>query len=195
MKSRGRVFLILIVLFGIITRSRTLDRDSAALRLWYDLFFMHTVNSDFRYIIHTNFKHLTDRDWRQSVLRAAFIYTMRDELFLQGGINTSFVNEEGIHIYEIRPWQGVNIFFPRIGQVYVNNFIRLEERFFVFENAEDRSTSIRGRYALTTYIPINHRQIIEKTMYLWPYVEAFIPLYDRGFNPDINRFRFSLGGV
>lgn len=127
------------------------------------------------------------------MLRPAIIYTMRDELYFQGGISFFVSEAGGKKIYEIRPWQGMNLFFPRIGLIYLNNFLRLEERFFLFDNDEDNSVSIRARYALTTVIPLNKKQVTDHAIYLWPYLEAFIPVYERGFNPNVERFRLSLG--
>lgn len=127
------------------------------------------------------------------MIRPVIIYTMRDELFLQGGLSFFISEKEGKKLYEIRPWQGVNLFFPRIGLIYLNNFFRLEERFFLFDHDEENSVSIRARYALTTIIPLNKKQVIDRTVYLWPYIEAFIPIYERGLNPNVERFRFSFG--
>ena len=163
------------------------------MRLWYDFFFMHTLNTNFRYAVQTNFKHQTEGHWKQVMIRPALIYTMRDELYLQAGLSVLFTWNGDENIYEIRPWQGVNIFFPRIGQIFINNFIRLEERIFLFSNDYDHSASIRARYSVATQIPLNHYQIIDHTVYLWPQIEAFIPIYDQGFTPYVDQFRFSLG--
>jgi hypothetical protein len=193
MKSIGRFFLLLFLLLGGISASQAQERDTHAFRLWYDLYFMHTLNSNFRYIVQTNFKHETSSDLKQVGVRAAFIYTMHEDLYLQAGLTMFITNEDDNNLYEIRPWQGVNVFFPRIGQLYLNNFIRLEERFFVFDYDEEHSMSLRIRYGLSTYIPLNHKQIIEKTIYLWPHFEVFIPDYEKGLDLNMNRFRGSLG--
>lgn len=154
---------------------------------------MQTLNKNFRYAIQANFKHQAKDHWKQVMIRPAFIYTLRDELYFQGGVSVLFTWHDDSDIYEIRPWQGVNVFFPRVGQVYINNFVRLEERIFLFGEDYDRATHIRARYSLATNIPLNHHQIIEQTVYLWPQIEAFVPLYEQGFTPYVNQFRFSLG--
>ena len=50
----------------------------------------------------------------------------------------------------------------------------------MFDHDEENSVGIRARYALTTVIPLNKKQVIDHTVYLWPYLEAFIPIYGRG---------------
>ena len=193
MKTRLITLFIVILLSYNPVRLTAQDGTATTFRMWYDLFFIHTLNSNFKYVIHTNYKHQSDGSWRQLMIRPVIIYTMRDELFLQGGVSFFVSEEGGKNVYEIRPWQGVNLFFPRIGSIYLNNFLRLEERFFLFDHDEENSVSIRARYALTTVIPLNKKQVIDHTVYLWPYVEAFIPIYERGLNPNVERFRFSFG--
>ena len=89
------------------------------------------------------------------MVRPAIIYTPTDELFVQAGITFLYTVENGSKFYEIRPWQGVNIFFPRIRNVYINNFLRLEERFAFSAIDEENFSQLRGRYALMTFLPLN----------------------------------------
>lgn len=154
---------------------------------------MNTLNSDFRYVIQTNFKHQTGGGWKQFMVKPTLIYTMNQEIYLQAGISFLITDDYDNKIYEVRPWQGINLFYPRIGQLYINNFVRVEERFFAFDYEDENSMGIRARYAIMTRVPLNHNKIIDHTFYLWPYIEAFIPIYEKGLNPDIERFRFSMG--
>lgn len=187
------MILSIILILGAGIPAKAQEKDSSDFRIWYDFFFTNTLNSNFRILVQTNFKHRIESDWRQLLVRPTIIYTMRDEIYFQGGLSFFYTWENKDKIYEIRPWQGVNLFWPRIGQIFLNNFVRLEERFFAFDFEDENSMSLRARYAITTQIPINHNKLIDHTLYLLPYFETFFPMYEKGLHPDIERFRFSLG--
>ena len=189
-----RIIFFITIGFTFPPKGYAQDTDSTYTSLWTDFFFVYTANNNFRILAHTNYKFETTKDgWKQIMVRPAIIYTPTDELFVQAGITFFYTVENGSKFYEIRPWQGVNIFFPRIRNVYINNFLRLEERFAFSAIDEENFSQLRGRYALMTFLPLNHNDMINNTLYLWPYIELFAVFAQKGVDPYLSRYRFSMG--
>ena len=194
MNWKFRFILIFIIIFGIIPGGYSQETDTTETSIWTDFFLIYTINNNFRFLAHTNFKFETaKKGFRQIMIRPALIYTPRDELFVQAGLTFFYTVENGDEYYEIRPWQGINIFFPRINNVYINNFFRLEERFAYSAVDDENFTQLRGRYALMTFIPLNHKDMINNTLYLWPYAELFAVFAQSGVDSYLSRYRFSMG--
>ena len=68
---------------------------------------------------------------------------------LAGGIGTFYrLNKAGADILEIRPFQGISATWPRLKELRLQHYVRLEQR-LEWETANWRSTtSLRGRYRL-----------------------------------------------
>jgi hypothetical protein len=169
-------------------------REEADKMIWTDFYLQYTLNNHFRFLFHTNYKHeLNNRRRDQVMIRPTLVYTMNDLIYFQGGIQFLFTDEGEFNVLEIRPWQGMNIFFPRIRNIYFNHFLRIEERFFYQNNGEKEASSLRGRYAILTLIPLNHATLSPKTVYLLPYVEFLGDLLGRNVKRYIASSRYSLG--
>lgn len=170
------------------------NTEEPDIQIWTDFFLQYTINNHFRFQFHTNYKHLTNNGkWDQFMIKPTLVYTMNDYFYFQGGIQLSYTDEGELYKFEIRPWQGINIFFPRLWNLYINHFIRIEERFFYQNIGEKETGSLRGRYAIGTYIPLNHRELTPKTLYLWPYVEFLGDLLGQNLERFIANNRYSLG--
>ncbi len=69
-----------------------------------------------------------------------------------GGLgNFVTMNEVIANRWEIRPWQGVNVSWPR-APVHLEHFLRLEEQFDFNTETWESQNSVRGRYRLRTVI-------------------------------------------
>jgi hypothetical protein len=193
---RRLVILIIVALFGGFSgiTAFSQDLDKAYVQIWTDLFLQQTLNNNFRFLFHANYKHLMDdRKWDQYMIRPTIVYTMSDYVYFQGGIQVLYTDQGKLNKLEIRPWQGMNVFFPRIGGIHINHFIRLEERFFYQNIGEGQSSSLRARYALMTNVPINHPVMGPKTVYLWPNIEFLGDLWGENVERFIASTRYSLG--
>ncbi len=76
---------------------------------------------------------------------------------------------------EIRTWQGVRVLWPDIGRVMFDHFYRFEQRFHWFEGFERDKISLRSRYRIEMRIPVNHRTLIDNTLFIDLRGEVFIP--------------------
>jgi hypothetical protein len=127
------------------------------------------------------------------MIRPTLVYTMNDLIYFQGGIQMLYTDEGALNVLEVRPWQGMNVFFPRIRNIYINHFFRLEERFFYENGGEHEASSLRGRYAILTTIPLNHASLSPRTFYLRPNIEFIGDLMGKNVERFIANNRYSLG--
>ncbi len=193
---RRLLILVSFVVFpGISTRivqAQAIDEPNNM--VWTDFFLQYTFNNHFRFLFHTNYKHLLNNgNWDQYMIRPTLVYTMNDHFYFQGGIQLLYTDEGDLNKFEIRPWQGMNIFFPRIRNIYINHFLRIEERFFYQNIGEKETSSLRGRYAILTFIPLNHASMSPKTVYLLPNVEFLGDLMGKNVERFIANSRYSMG--
>ncbi len=84
--------------------------------------------------------------------------------------------------------------WPQRGRVYFQHFMRVEERFFLFED-EYSPFAVRLRFQTGAKIPLNNTEIIDKTWFIRPYVEFFSEMgtRDKLLFPNITRYNFTLG--
>jgi len=163
-------------------------------QIWFDVMLQQTFNNHFRFLFHTNYKHLMDDNkWNQFMVRPTLIYTMNDYVYFQGGVQLLYTDLGDLNKLEVRPWQGINIFFPTLGRLHFNNFFRLEERFFYQNIGERQTTSLRGRYAILTNVPLNHPSMSPRTVYLLPNFELLGSLWGKDVERFIASTRYSLG--
>ena len=126
------------------------------------------------------------------MVRPAIIYMAGDIIHFQGGFNFFYTWENDLGLSEFRSWQGMNVFFPRIGKVHINNFFRLEQRFF-YNNKIELPNFLRGRYMISANIPINKHTMSPGAIYLWPSFELFADLAGVNVDTFVTRERFSMG--
>jgi hypothetical protein len=192
-----RLIILILFIFFPGMHGRTAQAQVSAEpnnMLWTDFFFQYTISNHFRFLFHTNYKHLLNNGkWDQYMIRPTLVYMMNDYIYFQGGIQFLYTDAGDLNKFEIRPWQGMNIFFPRIGKIYINHFLRIEERFFYQNVGEKEASSLRGRYAILTFIPLNHSTLSPKTVYLIPNVEFLGDLMGKNVERFIANSRYSMG--
>ncbi len=96
-------------------------------------------------------------------------------------------NIESENNIELRLMQGVNFFIPFIKTSYINNYIRLEERFQKTFDGSEWTSGLRLRYQVSTAIEWDkHRLNFTKGLYFPISVEVFFSLKESDrFNDKI----------
>jgi hypothetical protein len=116
-------------------------------------------------------------DWLRVHLRGGLAWAAKDWLSLEAGAGAFYTYErrdEVADTIEIRPWQGVKVFWPSVStsrRIVLTHFLRLEQRIFVREG--DAEFDLRMRYRLGTSIPLNAPTITKKAFYLPLSIEGF----------------------
>ncbi len=86
--------------------------------------------------------------WWRLVVRPNAMYSLSNSLRVGGGLgNFLTFNEEIDNRWELRPWQGASLVWPR-WRVPLDHFLRLEERLDFNTKTWELSASLRLRYRL-----------------------------------------------
>ena len=91
---------------------------------------------------------LQSSGWWRLVIRPNAMYSLSNSLRVGGGLgNFLTFNEEIDNRWELRPWQGADLVWPR-WRIPIDHFLRLEERFDFNTETWEARISLRIRYRL-----------------------------------------------
>jgi len=128
------------------------------------------------------------KNWQQSLLRTGLNFKVTDNFTITPGydwlVNFPYGKQPALtQSYEHRPYEQFTI-KNKIGRFYIKHRYRIEQRFLqktgLNSNNEKESYGYkfrnRIRYRLTFTLPINHKTLDNKTLFLSVYNEVFINL-------------------
>jgi hypothetical protein len=144
-------FLPLIVL-AIIPRSAR-AQDYVNQQIWLD--YNPSTNISSRVQLYgsagARFQLASD-GWRRVVLQPNLRYSIAGTLRAYGGVGSYYTfNTVSSDRWELRPWQGVSVAWPR-GRIDIEHLVRLEERIEYSTETWDASVALRARYRLRASI-------------------------------------------
>jgi hypothetical protein len=188
------VSLVFILFMQLTIPVKAQSKNTINNQLWGDFFITHTFNEHFRINPLLSYRRLAgDTGWKQYIFNPDFIFTWNDFVHIHGGVFFQYTDDHNRRLFEIRPWEGAMIFFPRIKGFFIQHYLRLEERFIYSIDEDGSAYSTRLRYYLQAFIPINHLNIIDHTFYIWPGIEFFMELSGTNIDRIVDRTRFNLG--
>ena len=193
-KSACNFLLYLILLFSFHHPSSGQGSKTINDNFWLDAFVTTNMGGKFKQNTYISYRRIAGKDhWQQVFFNPAFVYTINKNFQVWGTTVFNYVKDHSVSQYEVRPYVGLMVNYPRISGFYIQNFFRFEERFF-FQNHEGYlSNNFRARYSVFAFIPLNHREIIDKTVYLWPGAEYYLDLNGTPPVRFINKSRYTLG--
>jgi len=97
-----------------------------------------------------------DDEWTAFFIRPSMTYVARGNLSFHGGVGLFYAFQDGHNdAWEVRPWAGVRLSWPRIGPLPVEHYFRAEERFIRIESRPDFQSVLRLRYRFGTNVPLS----------------------------------------
>lgn len=197
MHHLSRICLLFILL--VCFQKASTQETEVNSELWVDYYHSYNIKEKLKYSGDAGYRTiLGGRNWNMIYLRPGLRYFQNQTVEYSGGLGFFYEFDRLVSDrFEIRPWQGLRIYWPNIKklgitQLSMNHYFRLEERIsFLTQNSWDNSFDLRGRYKFTTRL----RLCLECTDPKWSvpfYFEAFFPLnnVDEVFR---NRSRLGLG--
>jgi hypothetical protein len=99
-------------------------------------------------------------------LRSQINRELKGSWSLHGGMNFFYkINEIDNNAIEIRPWVGAMLRWPYFWRFNFSQYLRIEQRIEHTFGVNDWDNNIRVRYKISSNVPINHRDLIDKTLY------------------------------
>lgn len=184
-----------LFLLGMVSSGRILSQTVHEVKnnIWTDASLSHSFNKKIEFSPYFSYRmRINDGRWNQVFINPTVIYSATKNIQLRGILVYSCTVDGELKLHELRPWLGAEVFFPKIKCVYIRHLIRLDERFF-FDNDGFITNSLRSKYSIFAYIPLNHREVRNKTLYLWPSIEYYMDLAGEKAERCVNKSRYNLG--
>jgi hypothetical protein len=185
-----------------------IEDDSQAIdQIWIDFYPHFYVSEEFEYYGDTGFRtNINNSNWYKITARPSVRYHFDKYWTLHGGVGFFYdFNKEVSNRFEIRPWEGIQLGWPRIINLGVQHYVKFEQRISYLTDDWSSSLALRLRYMLSfrwDIIKMNKN----KFWFIPVFGEVFFPVGDEvkeffrdrgrlgvglGYNPsDIWRFSF-----
>ncbi len=132
-------------------------------------------------------------EWQELFINTTTDYSLNKTFHLWGGCVYYYSKDGGEITHEIRPWEAIMIYFPRIKGVTFQHLLRMEERFYFQPEAGYTGHGLRARYTFFGIIPLNHKEMVDRTIYLWPSIDYFMDLNGKHNESYVNKSRYNIG--
>ena len=165
---------------------------SSEFQTWTDLTTIYKFSDRWRYDGDQGTRGLLSQsDFTLLYFRPSVRYRINPWITAHGGIRffqTIFDDDEDA--FEIGPWQGFRLVWPKIGSYAISHYLRFEERMiWQTEGDSDFDFTLRSRYQLGARSP-NYDILLKNGIYLTGSIEAFSDIETPIF---VNRLRYDVG--
>jgi hypothetical protein len=94
------------------------------------------------------------QDWNRYYINPSASYFYRPNMIFKGGIQWIYIHDKIVsNTFEIRPWQGIQITWPRSSYIFISHYGRLEERLHFTETGYSGRIALRFRYRIQAKSP------------------------------------------
>lgn len=169
MKIFGLNFFTLLVVVFLISSFDGLAQEELNYekQLWAGAYFNWELDEYWSYNQDFGYQHSYETPtFTRFSLRSQINRELKGSLSLHGGMNFFYkINEIDNNAIEIRPWVGTKLRWPYFGRFNLAHYLRIEQRFEHTFGVNNWDNNIRVRYKISSNVPINHGDLIDKTLY------------------------------
>jgi hypothetical protein len=153
--------LVLAAAFATAPPARASD-----VQLWTDLTTLYRFDGRWRYDGDLGLRgDLSNDTWTVAYIRPSVRYQVRPWLRLHGGFGLFYAwLAPRSDLFELRPWLGVNVTWPRLGDFTISHYVRLEQRNVGAVGGGEWANDLRGRYRLQVTSP--ETRFLHRTYFL-----------------------------
>jgi hypothetical protein len=179
----ARPILAGLLLLGSVSGSRvsgqpdTSDLTYVNRQFWIDFNPSWSVTEKFQLFGDLGYRtFIGDIPFSRFYIRPSLKYRLNRISEISGGIGAFFdTHKKDLSFLEIRPWQGLMVYWPGWGNLGINHCIRLEERFRYLTTNQSSGFSLRGRYQLSARYDFLKKES-GQFWFLSAHGEIFVPL-------------------
>ena len=167
-----------------------LDKQS-----WIDFRAYYVINNLWTYDGDYGLRGIiSGEDWQRIHINPSVVYNLSTQTFLRGGIRLVYTNEiTNSNTFEIRPWQGIRFIWPQTEYFIISQYVRLEERFTIYTQADFSDFVIRARYRIMAKTPNIRLKAIDQIFYFLTSFEFFSNLGKAIVEAFVSRTRLTFG--
>jgi hypothetical protein len=187
---RYLIFAFITFNFTKLTLAQNIDKGPIInQQLWIDFYPHYYVNEKLEYYGDTGYRTIvSERNWSRLYIRPSLKYHFTNIWEFHSGLGLFYIyNLYCANNFEITPWQGVQLNWPKWSRLSFKHLIRLEERFNYETKNWTSDFEFRLRYKLSGKITVG------KKWYIPFYGEFFLPLSNEIEEIYKNKERVGLG--
>ena len=193
--SRSHTRYLAAILFSALLTSPHSRANELDLQQWADLNLSIPVAEDLFIGGDVGIRgSLQSQDWIQYIIRPEVAYRATNWLTPAGGMATFITNNnDTTDVFEFRLYQEANLRVPGVSVVGITGRVRLEERFFFYDNGES-SWYARARFQIAVQSP--ELEIGSQAFYAQVAYEPFVTVINSASSElfiDRARLNFILG--
>jgi hypothetical protein len=188
-------FILITLTSVLVFAASSAIADDPAGQLWIDYHEYFYLSRDWEFYGDTGYRMpLGGFDWATVYGRPSIrLHAPRKPAELRAGLGVFYTNNrDGSNQWEVRPWLGFLLKWPRLGPLTVSNYFRLEERFFYTVDESDWSHETRLRYRIGTKIPLS-KTSKEQYFFIPMSAELFFDVDEDVAGVFSDRFRLDTG--
>jgi hypothetical protein len=163
-------------------------------QLWIDIIPHFEINNRLEYFGDMSYRSSINKDKiRRLMLRPSIRYHWTYELDILAGLGLYGTwDTNSYNTFELRPYQGLIVNWPKIWRMNFKHRGLVEER-FLWNNEGDFDPNMRFRYRIKAKLPLNKSSIHYKTVYIPFSYEIFANVGTEEVEKFQNRSRAMLG--
>ena len=167
MKVIWKPILVLTLFVGLTSHNSLAQSDIIDNQLWFDFIPYIEISNRLEYFGGISYRTTVgDQDFRRLMVRPSIRYSWTYELDIIAGVGLFGTWEVGDYkTFELRPYQGIRLNWPRVWRMNFKHRGLVEER-LQWNNQNEFSPTVRFRYRIKTKFPINKPNVDYKTIYL-----------------------------
>ena len=188
------LWLALLSVKGLHAQIATSEENIVNNQLWVDFYPHVYIDEEWEYYGDIGYRTiLDDYNWHWIYTRPSVRYHFSNLFEGHGGVGLFYeFNTFSVNRFEIRPWQGLKINWPRYDRLKFYHYVRLEERISFLTNDWKATFDFRMRYKLAgKFIFIKSGP--ESFWFIPFYGEVFVPVFGEVKEVFRNRSRAGIG--
>lgn len=133
-------------------------QDDTDAQFWIDYDPHWYIKPNWEFYADAGLRFLDTGDWKQIYARPSMRYYSPGKWEGHFGIGGFFTYEDNFeNLFELRPWQGFKIRWPRFERFSISHYFRAEERFLFETDNWTSEATLRLRYQIGTRVPLNRK--------------------------------------
>ena len=170
-------FLLITFSFSKNATAQTADSTNNAIinqQIWIDFYPHYFVNKKLEYYGDAGYRTIvTNKTWSRIYIRPSLRYHLHKTVELQTGVGVFYIfNQIKSDQFEITPWQGFQVNWPKLTRFSFKHLFKVEER-FSFETVDWTSNfEFRFRYKIFGKLSF----VRAKKLFVPFYGELFVPI-------------------
>ncbi len=160
-------------------------------QIWIDFYPHYYMNEKLEYYGDAGYRSIVSkRSWSRIYVRPSLRYHLNKTWGLHGGLGIFYIfNKDNVDQFEITPWQGFQLNWPKLTRINFKHLFKLEERISFDTRDWKSSFELRFRYKLFGNVSF----VRIKKWYVPFYGEYFLPLTGKVEEIYQNKGRAGIG--